>query len=193
MKIDYEGPYDRTRERRGLAREKRAYIAVLKIVAIAIILLIGIVTLNRLDTIMYQQAHIIKTQADAMDQLMWIRQDIMVLEEQLQMLKDEAETLKSKPVSLGEFTITHYCLEDYPHICNDGDPTHTASRRSPIPYYAISADPSIPFGTKLVIDGQEYEVMDRGGDIVGRRLDLCVPTHTEAIARGKITREVYIK
>ncbi len=78
MKINIDGPY---REKRGLAQELRAYITILEIVAITAILLIGIVTLNRLDTIMYQQRIQDKTLTDAMDQLMWIRQDIDALQE----------------------------------------------------------------------------------------------------------------
>ena len=73
--------YESTRERRGLRQELRAYITILEIVAITAILLIGIHAINQLDAIMTQQAHIIKTQADAMDQLMWIRQDIDALQE----------------------------------------------------------------------------------------------------------------
>ena len=192
MKIDYDGPYNQKRERRGQAREKRAYIAIAKILVITAILLIGIHTINQLDDVMTQQAIQDKTISDAMDQLMWIRQDIMVLDEQLQLLKEDVEELKSKPASLGKFTISHYCLEDYPHICNDGDPSKTSSGQTPVPYYTLSADKSVPFGTKLIIAGQEYEVMDRGGDIAGKRIDLCVPTHEEAIRRGKITREVFI-
>lgn len=91
MRVNIDGPY---REKRGIAQELRAYIIILEIVAITAILLIGIVTLNRLDTIMYQQAHIIKTQADAMDQLMWIRQDIDELK------NTEAEIADSSKVML---------------------------------------------------------------------------------------------
>lgn len=92
MKINIDGPY---REKRGLAQELRAYIMIAKIIAITAILLIGIVTLNRLDTIMYQQAHIIKTQADAMDQLMWIRQDI-----------DELKNTEAEIADLSELNLT---------------------------------------------------------------------------------------
>jgi len=67
---------DKRKERRGLAHELRAYIMIAKIIAIAAILLIGIVTLNRLDDIMTQQRIHDKTMSDCMDQLMWIRQDI---------------------------------------------------------------------------------------------------------------------
>jgi len=188
VRSDIDGPY----ERRGIRSEKRVYIAIVKIIVVTIIILVGIHTINQLDDIMTQQRIQDKTMTDAMDQLMWIRQDIDELDTQLQTLQEDIEKLKSKPVSLGEFTISHYCLEDYPHICNDGDPSHTASMKTPIPYYTIAADPSVPFGTKVYIGDREYEVMDRGGDIVGRRIDLCVPTHEEALELGMVKREVFI-
>lgn len=92
-----------------------------------------------------------------------------------------------------DMVITHYCLENYTHICNDGESHYTASGEKPIPDYTVAADKSIPFGTKIIIDGQEYEVMDRGGAIKGNRLDIAVKTHDEAINRGKIKREVQIE
>jgi spore germination cell wall hydrolase CwlJ-like protein len=92
MKINIDGPY---REKRGLAQELRAYIMIAKIIAITAILLIGIHAINQLDAIMTQQAHIIKTQADAMDQLMWIRQDI-----------DELKNTEAEIADLSEFNLT---------------------------------------------------------------------------------------
>ena len=62
---------------------------------------------------------------------------------------------ESNTVSLGEFEITHYCIENYPHICNNGDSSQTASGQTPIPDYTVATDKSIPFGTKLIIDGTE--------------------------------------
>lgn len=92
MKINIDGPY---REKRGLAQELRAYIMIAKIIAITAILLIGIHAINQLDAIMTQQAHIIKTQADAMDQLMWIRQDI-----------DELKNTEAEIADLSELNLT---------------------------------------------------------------------------------------
>lgn len=140
----------------------------MKYLLIAIILGIGAATLFYLDCVM-------KPMVDERD---------YIIEEYI----EEPET-----VSLGEFEITHYCLENYPHICNDGDSSRTASGQAPIPDYTVAADKSIPFGTKLIIDGMEYEVMDRGGAITEGRLDIAVLTHQEAINRGRITRIVEVK
>ena len=184
MRINYEGPYKR--ERRGIAQELRAYIAIAKIIAVTAILLIGIHTINQLDDVMTQQRIHDKTMTDAMDQLMWIRMELDELKE-----ADMPEIDPPEQVSLGEYEIFHYCLENYPHICNNGDSTCTASGQVPIPHYTVAADKSIPFGTILVIDGAEYEVMDRGGNINGNRLDVAVETHKEAINRGRVIREVF--
>ena len=49
----------------------------------------------------------------------------------------------------------------------------------------IAAPPEIPFGTWIDITGYGYaEVLDRGGVIKGRRLDLLFPTHQEALNWG---------
>ena len=183
MKIDIDGPY---REKRGLAQELRAYIMIAKIIAITAILLIGIHAINQLDEVMSQQRIHDKTMADCMDQIMWLRMEVDEIKE-----ADKPEIDPPKQVSLGEYEIFHYCLENYPHICNNGDSTCTSSGQVPIPHYTVAADKSIPFGTILVIDGAEYEVMDRGGNINGNRLDVAVETHKEAINRGRVIREVF--
>ena len=147
-----------------------------KTILIVWILVIGVLTLIRLDTVLMQQA-------ETLNQLMELRQEV-----------DPVETEEeSNTVSLGEFEITHYCLENYPHICNNGDSSQTASGQAPIPDYTVAADKSIPFGTKLIIDGTEYEVMDRGGAITEGKLDIAVLTHQEAVNRGRITRIVEVK
>jgi hypothetical protein len=86
---------DRRKERRGLAHELRAYIIIAKIIVITCMLLMGLHVINQLDAIMTQQAHIIKTQADAMDQLMWIRQDI-----------DELKNNEAEIADLSELNLT---------------------------------------------------------------------------------------
>ena len=106
--------------------------------------------------------------------------------------QDASEPMATEPEYIGTFTVTHYCLENYPHICNDGESLYTASGQAPIPYYTIAADESIPFGTKLVIDSKEYEVMDRGGAITTGRLDIAVQTHDEALRAGVVQADVWI-
>lgn len=136
---------------------------------------------------------ILKCQTDTLNQIMDLRQEIDEVKESI----DNADKVAARrqntanTTSIGEYTITHYCLEEYPHICNDGESSHTASGQAPVAYYTAAADKSIPFGTMLVIDGVEYEVMDRGGDITKKRLDIAVPTHDIAIQMGVIKREVF--
>lgn len=55
---------------------------------------------------------------------------------------------------------------------------------------AMSSD--FPFGTKVMIDGIEYEVQDRGGIIEDNKIDIYVPTKREALKRGRYTTTVYI-
>lgn len=52
------------------------------------------------------------------------------------------------------------------------------------------ANGDLPFGTRLLIDGQEYIVEDRG--VGAQQIDIFVNTHAEADARGLYYREVYI-
>ena len=86
---------DRRKQRRGLAHELRAYIIIAKIIVITCMLLMGLHVINQLDAIMTQQAHIIKTQADAMDQLMWLRQEV-------DELKDDPEASIHYPLTREE-------------------------------------------------------------------------------------------
>ena len=182
MKINIDGPY---REKRGLAQELRAYIMIAKIIAITAILLIGIVTLNRLDDIMTQQRIHDKTLTDAMDQLMWIRMDLDELKE-----ADKPETDPPEQISLGEFTITHYCACS--RCCGKSDGV-TATGTQATEGRTIAVDPEvIPYGTKVLIDGHEYIAEDCGGAIKGNRIDIYCDSHEEALSRGRITREVWV-
>ena len=55
----------------------------------------------------------------------------------------------------------------------------------------VAADSSIPFGTMLTVPGYgRVPVLDRGGAITGKRLDLFFPTHQEALNWGRQTVQV---
>lgn len=176
---------NRRKERRGLAHELRAYITILEIVAITTILLIGIHTISQLDDIMTQQRIQDKTLTDAMDQLMWIRQDIDELK------NNEAEIEPLEQINLGEFTITHYCACS--RCCGKSDGV-TATGTQATAGRTIAVDPKvIPLGTEVIIDGQSYIAEDTGGAIKGNKIDIFCESHEEAINRGRITREVFVK
>lgn len=96
-------------------------------------------------------------------------------------------------ISLGEFTITHYCRENYPHICNDGDATRTATGTEPTPGRTIAVDPDvIPYGSEVMINGHTYIAEDTGGAINQNRIDIAVDTHAEALQKGLYSTEVFL-
>ena len=92
----------------------------------------------------------------------------------------------------GEYTIVAYCAEQYPHLCG-GNPT-TASGEPVTPGVTVAADPDVmPLGTRIYIDGiGERVVQDTGGAIRGRKIDLAVESHQEAVEFGCKTAKIYI-
>lgn len=94
--------------------------------------------------------------------------------------------------SLGEYVITAYCTCK---ICcgvySGGN--RTASGTIPTTNRTLAVDTNvIPFGTRLVINGQIYVAEDRGGAIKGKRIDMFFYTHKEALAWGRRTMEVFL-
>lgn len=92
----------------------------------------------------------------------------------------------------GEFAVYAYCAEQYPHICG-GNPT-TKSGEPVTPGVTVAADPDVlPLGTRVCIEGiGERVVQDTGGAIRGRKIDLAVESHEEALEFGRRAAEVYI-
>ena len=58
----------------------------------------------------------------------------------------------------------------------------------------IAVDPRvIPLGSKVRMNGKEYIAEDTGGAIKGKRIDLFVDSHSEAMKFGKKLIEIYVK
>lgn len=85
----------------------------------------------------------------------------------------------------------------YAHTCTmrgDGEPDLPrpgANGEWPIPNYTIAADPSIPFGTEVLIShgNRVYEMVvgDRGRAIIGNRIDVFLESCEAAIRFGRRT------
>lgn len=104
------------------------------------------------------------------------------------------EEVNTELISLGEYKITYYCKENYPHICNDGDASKTATGTTPTAGRTIAVDPSvIPYGTEVVVNGHTYVAEDCGGAIKENRIDIVVDTHEEALQCGVDHYEVFVK
>lgn len=91
--------------------------------------------------------------------------------------------------SLGEFVISHYCSCET--CCNKSDGI-TASGTQATAGRTIAADPDVlPMGSVVIIDGHTYTVEDVGGAIKGKRIDIFMDSHEEALQAGVRTVEVF--
>ena len=98
---------------------------------------------------------------------------------------NEAETLEY----LGEWTITGYCAGSC--CCGEYASGYTASGTLATAGRTIACN-SLPFGTKLMIDGVVYTVEDTGYSPYEPWADIFFDTHEEALAWGLQTKEVYL-
>lgn len=88
------------------------------------------------------------------------------------------------------YVITAYC--SCVKCCGKNDGI-TASGIKAVEGVTVAMDKSIPFGTKIYIDGVgERIVQDRGGAIKRNRIDLYFSDHQSAINFGRQTRQVTI-
>ena len=92
-------------------------------------------------------------------------------------------------------TVTFYCAERYPHICGTGD--GIAADGTPVlPWATCAVDPSIiPLGSTVMVDlGDDYglrTLVANDTGVSGNHIDICVPTHDEALRLGIQTTTVY--
>ena len=93
----------------------------------------------------------------------------------------EAEVTSAEGVSLGKYKITAYC----PCAKCCGKATgKTASGTMARANHTIAAPGNFAIGTKLKINGVVYTVEDRGGAIKGKKIDIFVNSHSQALAWG---------
>ena len=86
----------------------------------------------------------------------------------------------------GNCRITFYCPCS---ACCGSWGNATASGVMPTANHTV-ANGSLPFGTRVEIDGVEYVVEDRG--VGGDQFDIFVNDHGEALARGLYYTDVYL-
>lgn len=113
------------------------------------------------------------------------------------------ETKEPEIISLGEYRLTAYCGcskccgkwgENRP-LDESGKPiVYTANMSIAKEGVTIAADINIlPYGTKVIIDGHEYIVQDKGGVINGNRIDIYFESHQDALNFGVQYKEIYIE
>lgn len=92
---------------------------------------------------------------------------------------------------LGTFRITHYCACSI--CCGPWANGITATGVTATTNRTIAVDPSqIPYGSKVVINGQVYVAEDCGGAIRENCIDIYVATHAEGEQKGVFYTDVYL-
>lgn len=81
----------------------------------------------------------------------------------------------------GMYKVTAYCSCAK---CCGKTSGYTASGAKATAGHTVAASSQFAFGTKLIINGKEYVVEDRGGAITGNKIDIYMNSHAEALAWG---------
>lgn len=91
-------------------------------------------------------------------------------------------------VSTGSHRISHYCPLG---CCNPGNAWRTASGAPMVSGRTVAASRhEFAFGNRIMIDGHEYVVEDRGVGV--GCIDILCDSHSEALRRGLFHREVFV-
>jgi len=129
-------------------------------------------------------------------QVDYLKQKMEEMQGRIQDIRDRLDILLETFDMAETYTITGYAPLDPQAVYGldyIGNPAVTASGDRPIPGQTVAADKSIPFGTKVWIEGVGVRtVNDRGGAIKRGRLDLCMATKEEALSFGRQNRKVII-
>ena len=96
--------------------------------------------------------------------------------------REEASNSNNTSGNVKIYKITAYC--SCSKCCGGHATGYTASGTKATAGRTVAAPSNFAFGTKLIINGKEYVVEDRGGAIKGNRIDMYVNSHAQALAWG---------
>jgi 3D (Asp-Asp-Asp) domain-containing protein len=101
----------------------------------------------------------------------------------------ESESDEEK-IALGEYQLTAYCPCSY--CCGKSDGI-TATGTIATAGRTIAVDPRvIPYGSRVMINGNVYIAEDCGGAIKNNRIDIFFDSHSEALQFGVQRAQVYL-
>ena len=103
----------------------------------------------------------------------------------------EVVTTEKQTVYLGNFKLTAYCPC---YECSEGWSDTTSTGTKATQGRTIAVDKRvIPYGSTVIINGNEYVAEDCGGAIKGNRIDVYFNNHDEALEFGVQYADVYVK
>ena len=122
------------------------------------------------------------------DKVKCVHKHFLQEEKPADLIKQEEKSTNSGNLTYwGACTITHYC--NCSACCGQWAGGATASGTAPVAGRTVACG-ALPFGTRVMINGHEYVVEDRG--VNGHWIDIYCSSHSEACARGMFTADVYI-
>lgn len=97
-----------------------------------------------------------------------------------------------QPKSLGKFKLTAYCPCSI--CCGSYADGITSTGKIAVAGRTIAVDPTtIPYGSKVTINGHTYIAEDCGGAIKGNKIDIYFDSHQEALQFGVQYAEVFVE
>jgi 3D (Asp-Asp-Asp) domain-containing protein len=141
--------------------------------------------------------------SDTNNQLDKFRMQIEIIKDELDIRTEQLDKtiatindLKSDEYELiyiGDFKLTHYCCEEYKHICGTGYGI-TATGTKVTAGRSVAVDPKmIPYGSKIYIEGYGWRIAeDCGGAVKNKHIDIAVATHSEALSMGTTSGGVWL-
>jgi 3D (Asp-Asp-Asp) domain-containing protein len=132
-----------------------------------------------------------------------LSESLKITQEELNIINAELESANTtisdlkkseyKLVYMGNFKYTYYCDERYEHICGYGQGL-TASGKPTEVGWTVAADTSVlPMGSIIYVEGIGFrEVMDRGGGVNGKHIDILMTTHNECFKQTIIHGGVWV-
>ena len=106
----------------------------------------------------------------------------------IQLTVVEEQEQQSNLTFYGSCFITHYCPCSI--CCGIYSSGYTANGSLATPNWTVAAGSDLPFGTLISINGQTYQVQDRG--VGSGCIDIFCSSHEQASARGAYYADVYI-
>lgn len=153
-------------------------------------------TMNELDVTKESLFAEIEKSNKLSESLQITKEELNIINVELESANTTISDLKSSEyelVYMGDFRYTYYCDERYPHICGYGIGL-TASGKPTEVGWTVAADTSVlPMGSIIYVEGIGFrEVMDRGGGVNGKHIDILMTTHNECFKQTIINGGVWV-
>jgi len=158
------------------------------VIPTAFIFLFSIATI----VVMAMNIHALETQLTSIPEPKPIEEQPIIVEPVITINVTQPTVEVDEWESLGYFKLTAYCSCE--RCCGGGADAKTATGTTVKANHTIAVDPKvIPYGTIVMINGEDYVAEDCGGKVKGKVIDIYFDDHDDAVNFGVQYAEVFIK